>query len=90
LEIIMTDETQYTVQDLIAYSYDQKPVEFENAFSSLMIDRIAAAVDNKKIEVAQAMFSDETEEEVVDQEEVDTEVETVDQETEEEENGETA
>ena len=62
----------------------------ENAFSSLMIDRIAAAVDNKKLEVAQAMFSDETEEEVVDQEEVDTEVETVDQETEEEENGETA
>lgn len=66
----MTD----TVQDLLNYSYEQKPVEFQNAFNSLMLDRIATAVDNKKIEVAQQMFADQP----------------VDQEQEEEQNAETA
>ena len=52
-------DNDISVQDLISLSYDQKPVEFQQAFDSLIAGRITAAVDNKKIEVAQSMFSDQ-------------------------------
>jgi hypothetical protein len=48
-----------TVQDLISLSYDQKPIEFQDAFNKLVMDRVAQAVDQRKIQVAQAMFSDQ-------------------------------
>lgn len=52
-------DNDISVQDLISLSYDQKPVEFQQAFDALIAGRITAAIDNKKIEVAQAMFSDQ-------------------------------
>ena len=52
-------DNDISVQDLISLSYDQKPFEFQQAFDSLIAGRITAAVDNKKIEVAQSMFSDQ-------------------------------
>jgi hypothetical protein len=51
-------DNEVTVQDLISLSYDQKPIEFQQAFDTLIASRIAAAVDNKKMEVAQTMFGD--------------------------------
>ena len=70
-----------TVQDLISLSYDQKPIDFQNAFNSLMSDRITNAINDKKIEVAQSMFGS--------QEEKDTETELEDQDQEEQTDGET-
>ena len=64
-----------TVQDLISLSYDQKPVDFQHAFNTLMSDKVATAINNAKVEVAQTMFKDQQEEEaeqeleVTDQEE---------------------
>jgi hypothetical protein len=48
-----------TISDLISYSYGQQPIEFQAAFNTIMNDKIAAAVNNKKLEVAQNMFSDQ-------------------------------
>ena len=48
-----------TMQDLIIHAYDQKPLEFQSSFNDLIADRIVKAVDIKKIEVAQSMFSDQ-------------------------------
>jgi hypothetical protein len=45
------------VSDLIAHAYDQKPLEFQTAFNNAIADRLVQAIDNKKIEVAQIMFS---------------------------------
>jgi hypothetical protein len=70
-----------TVQDLISLSYDQKPIDFQNAFNSLMSDRITNAINDKKIEVAQSMFGS--------QEEEDTETELEDKDQEEQTDGET-
>ena len=46
------------IQDLISLSYEQKPVEFQQAFDTLMSSKISSAIDNKKIEIAQSMFND--------------------------------
>jgi len=46
----------YTSTDLIDYALNQKPMEFQAAFNSLIADKLTAAVDMKKIEVAQSIF----------------------------------
>lgn len=53
----MDNESIHSIQDLVKFSYNQKPVDFEAAFNSLIADRITSAVDNKKIEVAHTMFN---------------------------------
>lgn len=82
-------EAQYSVQDLISTAFEQKPVDFENAFNSLIVDRLAAAVETKKIDVAQSMFADQasSEDYSSDETEEESEVET---EQEEEQDGEVA
>jgi len=50
-------EIENTLADLIRFSSEQKPIEFGNAFNSLIANRIETAIDAKKIEVAQAMFN---------------------------------
>jgi hypothetical protein len=80
-----------TVTDLLKYSYEQKPIDFEQAFNSIMVDRLASAIDDRKVSIAQRMFggSEEQEtDEVEDQEDLD--YEEVDTDTElsgEEDNG---
>jgi len=49
-------ENEVSAQDLISLSFDQKPVEFQQAFDTLMTDRIAKAIEDKKLEVAQSMY----------------------------------
>ena len=53
----MSDEQEYSVQDLISLSYDQKPIDFQNAFNSIIKDRLADAVSDKKLEMAQTVFT---------------------------------
>jgi len=65
-------ETEFNVSDLIAMSYNQKPIDFEQAFGSLITDRLAQAVETKKTEIAQSMFKGpEPEDEDDDEEEWD-------------------
>jgi hypothetical protein len=51
-------ENDISVKDLISLSYEQKPLDFQNAFDSLIAGKIATAIDNRKMEIAQSMFSD--------------------------------
>jgi len=52
-------DNELSVSDLISQSYNQQPIEFQNTFNSIMNSKIAAAVNSKKLEVAQGMFSDQ-------------------------------
>jgi hypothetical protein len=52
----MTDNYKYELQDLVSTALEQKPVEFEQAFNDLIVDRLQAAVNNKKIQIAQQMY----------------------------------
>lgn len=51
-------EIEARVADLINFSSNQKPVDFQDAFKSIMQSRVAAAIETKKQEIAQAMFND--------------------------------
>jgi hypothetical protein len=52
----MTD-IEYRISDLINFSSNQKPIEFEQAFNSIMVDRIQNAVDDRKYEISQKLFN---------------------------------
>lgn len=62
-------EIEYTLTDLIKFSSDQKPIEFSDAFKSVIADKIGQAIDNKKINIAQSMFNG-SEDELQDQEDL--------------------
>lgn len=53
----MLEDDKYDVTDLIVHAADQKPSEFESTFDSLLKDRLLAAVQNRKEEIAQSMFN---------------------------------
>lgn len=78
-------EIEARVADLINFSSNQKPLEFTATFKEIMQDRISAAIENKKIEVAQTMFNPAVEDEADE-----TEVETDNEDTEEVEDQEDA
>ena len=50
-------EIQHTLADLVRFSSEQKPLEFASAFGSAIAPKIDAAINAKKIEVAQGMFN---------------------------------
>jgi len=52
---------KYSVEDLINLAMAQKPVEFGQTFNSIMTDKLTAAVDNKKTEIAAKMFNNKEE-----------------------------
>ena len=62
----MLEDDKYDVTDLIIHAAEQRPSEFESTFDSLIKDKLMSAVENRKQEIAQAMFStpvaDESEE----------------------------
>ena len=94
----MDNETkEISIQDLLSHSFDQKPSEFGDAFNTLMGDRVAAAIADRKIEVAQSMYNPPVEVDSEDEEDnfevEDDDVEDIDQEeqeTEEAQDGESA
>ena len=52
----MTDVNKYDIGDLVMAAANQKPLDFEAAFDDLIVDRIATAINDKKIAVAQQMY----------------------------------
>lgn len=64
----MTDNNKYDVTDLIVSAVEQKPLDFENVFNDLIVDKIHSAIEAKKVEVAQQMYGYQPEEEYDDSE----------------------
>ena len=57
------------VSDLLQFAIDKAPTDFADKFNELVSDRIASALEDKKIEFAQAIYgepTDETDEEPLD------------------------
>jgi hypothetical protein len=55
-------EIEYRLADLINFSSNQKPLDFEAVFSSILQNKLEAAVDDRKLEIAQTMFRPSVEE----------------------------
>ena len=68
----MTENNKYNINDLIASTLEQKPIDFENAFRDVLVDKLNDAIAAKKIEIAQRIYSNdnevETEEETSEEE----------------------
>ena len=43
---------EYEIEDLMSSAIAQKPLDFGNAFKSIMLDRITDAIETRKIDVA--------------------------------------
>lgn len=55
----MTELNKYGIEDLVVSAMEQKPDEFSDAFNALIVDRIGAAVETRKQEIAASMFNRE-------------------------------
>lgn len=75
-------ERDERIADLIGYAVNQNPIEFQQTFNDIVTDRLAQAVDARKIELAQNVFKDAPE---ADEEEPETPDEDVDADEPEEE-----
>lgn len=66
--------SNYTITDLLSFSSQQRPAEFEAAFNSVIASKLENAVNDRKIEVAQRMFNriDQEETEIEDTEDGET------------------
>jgi hypothetical protein len=47
----------HTLEDLVAASVGQRPMDFERSFNAIMMDRAAAAVEAQKAQMAKGMFN---------------------------------
>lgn len=63
----MTDDNKYDMNDLVIAALEQKPTDFEAAFNDLIVDRIATAIEDKKIVIAQQMYNYDPESEAAEQ-----------------------
>lgn len=61
--------TDFTIDDMINSVLEKQPDTFKDAFNSVMQAKIADAIEYKKQEVAQSMYSDEPDEEQEDENE---------------------
>ena len=50
-------EKQYTIDDMINAARAESPSDFQSAFASLVLDKIADSIEAKKIEVAKNYFN---------------------------------
>ena len=64
-------DNKYTLDDLVIATLEQKPTDFEAAFDNVITDRIRAAVEDKKIAIAQQMYNYEPEDQELETEEPD-------------------
>jgi hypothetical protein len=51
-------EIEYRLADLINFSSSQKPIEFGDAFKSIITDRISSAIEAQKANIAKSIFND--------------------------------
>lgn len=56
----MSEDTKYVVTDLINAVSDQEPGKFADIFANLVQDKMKMAVDNKKLDIAKTIFSDDS------------------------------
>jgi len=56
-------DVNYTVSDMVQAAGEQSPSDFQSAFASIMLDKIAASVEAKIIEIAKNDFNYEDAEE---------------------------
>lgn len=54
--------SQFNSADLIRHTINKSPSEFKTAFDAMMSDRMFAALEAKKQQVAQSYFNNETQE----------------------------
>jgi hypothetical protein len=63
-------ETEYTVNDMVQAAGQESPSDFQSAFASIMLDKIADSIEAKKIEIAKNYFNyEDAEDTSVEQEE---------------------
>ncbi len=46
-----------TVSDLVVSAMEQNPLDFENTFNSLIVDRLQDMIMDRKISIAQQMYN---------------------------------
>jgi len=51
------ESIEYKINDLLNFSSQNKPIDFEAAFNSIIRNKIEVSIDNKKMELAQSMFA---------------------------------
>lgn len=68
-------EIEYRVADLINFSSNQKPIDFEQAFKGVISAKVSDAIEAKKAAIAQSMFAsnDDHSQDVEDQEDLEVE-----------------
>jgi hypothetical protein len=49
--------SEYRTSDIISYALQQKPIEFENSFKSLVQDKLVDAIGSRKGEIAKTLFN---------------------------------
>lgn len=52
----MTENDKYSIDDLIVSAMDEKPLDFEAAFDSLVKDRLVGAIADRKVELAKSLY----------------------------------
>ncbi len=52
----MTDN-KYDLEDLVVAAADSKPADFESVFDDIITGRIRAAVEDKKVQIAQQLYN---------------------------------
>lgn len=59
----MSDD-KYNIEDIVNFSATGNPLNVKNAVDSLMLQKIHAEIESKKLEVAKSMFGGNDEEEI--------------------------
>lgn len=54
-------DNKYDLTDLVVSAIEQKPLDFENAFNDIIVDKLRDAIESKKIAIAQQMYGYEAE-----------------------------
>ena len=60
----MSEENKYEISDLITSAAMQQPAEFQSAFNDLVLDRLRDAVENRKVEIAQSIYRNDSPEDI--------------------------
>lgn len=63
-------DTKYTIADMVQAAGEESPSNFQSAFASIMLDKIADSIEAKKVEIAKNYFNyEDAEDTSVEQEE---------------------
>lgn len=55
------ENNKYNVNDLVDFAMNDKPIDFQDAFSYLIKDRIETAIEIKKTDIAQNLYNSKKE-----------------------------